>query len=222
MRFARHGLRGSEAPLVSGSDRRWRDLRPLAPDVTIEVITGLSEADIAVLPVVDSLDRFGPPLAGIGKVVCIGLNYRDHAAETGAAEPSEPIVFLKTPDTVVGPDDDVLIPRGSSKTDWEVELAVIIGATARYLGAPDEAVGCVAGYAISNDVSERAFQHERGGTWDKGKNCETFNPFGPWIRTPDDAPDVQQLGLRTWVNGVERQHGRTTDMIFDVPYLIWY
>jgi len=131
-------------------------------------------------------------------------------------------VFLKTPDTVIGPDDEVLIPRGSAKTDWEVELAVIIGAEARYLASPDAAASRIAGYAVSNDISERAFQLERGGQWDKGKNCETFNQLGPWLLTADEVPDPQTLGLRLWVNGELRQDGNTKNMIFGVHYLIWY
>jgi 2-keto-4-pentenoate hydratase/2-oxohepta-3-ene-1,7-dioic acid hydratase in catechol pathway len=131
-------------------------------------------------------------------------------------------VFLKTPETVVGPDDGVLIPRGSTKTDWEVELAVVIGAQARYLAGPGDAVGCIAGYAVSNDVSEREFQLERGGQWDKGKNCETFNPLGPWLVTADEVPDPKALGLRLWVNGDLRQDGNAQDMIFGVHHLVWY
>lgn len=166
--------------------------------------------------------RFGPPVHDPGKVVCVGLNYHDHATETGAAIPTEPILFLKAADTVVGPDDTVLIPRGSAKTDWEVELAVVIGTQARYLDSPAEALVHVAGYVISHDVSERAFQLERGGQWDKGKNCETFNPLGPWLVTPEEVPDPQRLALRLAVNGQVRQDGTTADMIFDVAYLIWY
>jgi 2-keto-4-pentenoate hydratase/2-oxohepta-3-ene-1,7-dioic acid hydratase in catechol pathway len=223
MRFARHGAPGQERPIVSGSDGFWRDVRPIAPDVTPDLLSR-READLGLpaLPIVERVDRFGPPLTGIGKIICIGLNYRDHARETGATPPAEPIVFLKTPDTVIGAGDDVLIPRASRKTDWEVELAVVIGAPARYLDSPDHALACVAGYAVSNDVSEREFQLERGGQWDKGKNCETFNPLGPWIRTADEVPDPQKLNLRLWVNGQLRQNGTTEDMIFDVPYLIWY
>jgi 2-keto-4-pentenoate hydratase/2-oxohepta-3-ene-1,7-dioic acid hydratase in catechol pathway len=154
--------------------------------------------------------------------VCIGLNYRDHAEETGATPPAEPIVFLKTPDTVVGPDDEVLIPRQSVKTDWEVELAVVIGSQARYLDSPDDALAHIAGYAVSNDVSEREFQLERGGQWDKGKNCETFNPLGPWLLTADEVADPQNLALRLWVNGEQRQDGNTANMIFGVNHLVWY
>lgn len=223
MRFARHGAPGAERPIVGGADGLWRDLSSVVPDVTPGVLR-MSEADLELpnLPVVEHVERFGPPLSRIGKIVCIGLNYRDHARETGAAPPQEPILFLKAPDTVVGADDDVLIPRSSRKTDWEVELAVVIGSEARYLDSPDHALAHVAGYAVSNDVSEREFQLERGGQWDKGKNCETFNPFGPWIRTADEIPDPQSLALRLWVNGRLKQDGKTADMIFGVAHLVWY
>jgi 2-keto-4-pentenoate hydratase/2-oxohepta-3-ene-1,7-dioic acid hydratase in catechol pathway len=150
------------------------------------------------------------------------LNYSDHAAETGATPPKEPIIFMKAPDTVVGAQDEVLIPRTSVKTDYEVELAVVLGETARYLDSPDQAPGFIAAYAISNDVSERTFQQERGGQWDKGKNCETFNPFGPWLATADEVPDPQALALKLWVNGDLRQDGTTKNMIFGVHYLVWY
>jgi 2-keto-4-pentenoate hydratase/2-oxohepta-3-ene-1,7-dioic acid hydratase in catechol pathway len=226
MRLARHGPPGRERPLVSGADGLWRDLTSVAPDITAALLGELSfdtfdTFDIEALPVVADVGRFGPPIVP-GKIVCIGRNYREHATETGADIPSEPILFLKTPDTVIGPNDDVLIPRGSVKTDWEVELAVVIGAQARYLSAQSDAAACIAGYAISNDVSEREFQFERGGQWDKGKNCETFNPFGPWIRTADEVPDPQALGLRLWVNGEQRQGSNTKQMIFGVEHLVWY
>jgi 2-keto-4-pentenoate hydratase/2-oxohepta-3-ene-1,7-dioic acid hydratase in catechol pathway len=223
VRLARHGEPGQELPIVGDADGTWHDLRPVTSDVTGAFLRdGLRGLDVAALPVVSDVGRFGPPLAQIGKIVCIGLNYRDHAAETGASIPAEPIVFLKTPDTVVGPDDEVLIPRGSSKTDWEVELAVVIGSPARYLASPDDAAVSIAGYAISNDVSEREFQLERGGQWDKGKNCETFNPLGPWILTADEVADPQALGLRLWVNGQSRQDSSTREMIFGVHHLVWY
>jgi 2-keto-4-pentenoate hydratase/2-oxohepta-3-ene-1,7-dioic acid hydratase in catechol pathway len=225
MRLARGGPAGREVPLVSDGSG-WHDLTPVAADVTGALLADLAPVRAALaageLPAVPEPERFGPPVAGIGKVVCIGLNYRDHAAETGAALPAEPILFLKTPDTVVGPTDEVLVPRGSVKTDYEVELAVVLGGTARYLSSPAEAAALVAGYAVSNDVSERAFQNERGGQWDKGKNCETFNPFGPWLLTADEVADPQALGLRLWVNGEPRQDGTTADMVFGVHHLIWY
>jgi 2-keto-4-pentenoate hydratase/2-oxohepta-3-ene-1,7-dioic acid hydratase in catechol pathway len=222
VRFARHGAAGSERPIVACNDGVWRDLSPVARDVTPSVIGGLNVAELAKLPEVSDVRRFGPPLAQVGKIVCIGLNYRDHARETQAAIPNEPIVFFKAADTVVGARDNVLIPRGALKTDWEVELAVVIGTMARYLSSPADSLAHVGGYAISNDVSERAFQLERGGQWDKGKNCETFNPLGPWVVTPDEIEDPQQLGLRTWVNGILRQNSSTNEMIFGVAYLVWY
>jgi 2-keto-4-pentenoate hydratase/2-oxohepta-3-ene-1,7-dioic acid hydratase in catechol pathway len=165
---------------------------------------------------------FAAPLERPGKIVCVGLNYLDHADETGARPPAEPILFLKAGDTVVGPTDDVLIPPGSVKTDYEVELAVIIGRRARYLASVSDAAEVIAGFAISNDVSEREFQLERGGQWDKGKNCETFNPLGPWIATADEVSDPQSLALRLWVNGELRQDGSTKNMIFGVDHLVWY
>jgi 2-keto-4-pentenoate hydratase/2-oxohepta-3-ene-1,7-dioic acid hydratase in catechol pathway len=166
--------------------------------------------------------RVGTPVARPGKVVCVGLNYSDHAAETGATVPSEPVLFMKDPATVVGPYDQVLVPRASVKTDWEVELAVVIGSTARYVASTDDAMHCVAGYAIAHDVSEREFQLERGGQWDKGKSCETFNPLGPWLVAADDVPDPQQLGLRLWVNGQRRQNGSSANMIFPVAEIVRY
>jgi 2-keto-4-pentenoate hydratase/2-oxohepta-3-ene-1,7-dioic acid hydratase in catechol pathway len=166
--------------------------------------------------------RVGPPIAKVGKVVCIGLNYRDHAAETGAALPTEPVIFMKDPGTIVGPNDDVLIPRKSVKTDWEVELAVVIGKTARYLDDERSALSCVAGYAISNDVSEREFQLERGGQWDKGKSCETFNPLGPWLVPAGDVADPQALTLQLWVNGKLKQDGNSRDMVFGVGEIVRY
>jgi 2-keto-4-pentenoate hydratase/2-oxohepta-3-ene-1,7-dioic acid hydratase in catechol pathway len=228
MRLARLGDRGREIPVVDGGDGTWRDLRPLTDDIDGAFLSnGLGRVAAALeaeeLPVFDgSLERFGPPLTGIGKIVCIGLNYVDHARETGAELPSEPVMFLKAPDTVVGPRDDVLIPRSSVKTDWEIELAVIIGAEARYLATTEEGLACVGGYAISHDVSEREFQLERGGQWDKGKNCETFNPLGPWILDAKSVPNPQNLALRLWVNGTLRQNGTTSDMVFDIGYLVWY
>ena len=165
---------------------------------------------------------WGAPLDRPGKIVCVGLNYRDHARETGAAIPSEPVIFMKDPGTIVGPFDVVLVPRASRKTDWEVELGVVIGRTARYLESPESANPCIAGYVLSHDVSEREFQLERGGEWDKGKSCETFNPLGTFIATSDEIENPQDLGLRLWVNGVLQQNGSTSDMIFNVEHLVWY
>lgn len=167
-------------------------------------------------------ERWAAPIARPGKVVCIGLNYRDHAAETGAELPAEPVVFMKDPDTVVGPFDDVLIPRGSVKTDWEVELGVVIGQEARYLDSVEEAAACIAGYVLSHDVSEREFQLERGGQWDKGKSCETFNPCGPWFVPADEVADPQALRLWLKVNGETMQDGSSADMVFPVHEVVRY
>jgi 2-keto-4-pentenoate hydratase/2-oxohepta-3-ene-1,7-dioic acid hydratase in catechol pathway len=228
MRLARSRAdEGTVVPLAAHGSN-WFDLSALAESIGPDALSAaaLSEIRAAIeagqLPAVAEPRRFAPPVAHIGKIICIGLNYRAHAAETGAPPPAEPVVFMKAPDTVVGPHDDVLIPRQSAKTDYEVELAVVLGTTARYLASPDDAHACVAGFAISNDVSEREFQLERGGQWDKGKNCETFNPLGPWVVTADEIGDPQNLGLRLWVNGELRQDSSTKDMIFDVDYLIWY
>lgn len=228
MRFARLGPAGHELPVVRDTEG-WRDLRAITPDITggFFAAGGAAAAraalDAGALPAVDAAGlRFGPPVARPGKVVCVGLNYRDHAAETGVAVPDEPVVFLKDPSTVIGAFDQILVPRGSTKTDWEVELAVVIGAQAHYLASPAEAGPVIAGYAVSHDVSEREFQLERGGQWDKGKSCETFNPLGPELVTPDDVADPQNLALRLWVNGELKQSGSTADMIFPVHYLVWY
>ncbi|MEY9967755.1 2-keto-4-pentenoate hydratase/2-oxohepta-3-ene-1,7-dioic acid hydratase in catechol pathway [Streptacidiphilus sp. MAP12-16] len=239
MRFLRIGPSGAERPALLGSDETTAyDLSGLTGDIDGAFLArlldegageGRSAAEIAALaergelPVIDLAgQRLGAPLARPGKVVCIGLNYRDHAAETGAEIPAEPVVFMKASNTVVGPYDEVLVPRGSSKTDYEVELAIVIGRTARYLESPADADAVIAGYAISNDVSEREFQLERGGTWDKGKSCETFNPLGPWLVTADEVEDPQRLGLRLGVNGESRQDGSTADMIFGVRHVVWY
>jgi 2-keto-4-pentenoate hydratase/2-oxohepta-3-ene-1,7-dioic acid hydratase in catechol pathway len=219
---------GAERPAVLDESGAVRDVSGVVSDVDGGLFAGdgLDRIRTALaggaLPVVDPGERIGPPVARPGKVVCIGLNYSDHAAETGAPLPAEPVVFFKAPNTVVGPNDRVLVPRASVKTDWEVELAVVIGRTARYLESHAEAMACVAGYAISNDVSEREFQLERGGQWDKGKSCETFNPLGPWLVTADEVPDPQALGLRLWVNGTPRQNGKTSDMAFGVAEIVRY
>ncbi len=228
MRLARVGSAGREMPVVGDVHGRWYDLRPVIPAIDGSVFTRTEQIAAALeqgsLPEIAQPVRFGSPLPAerVGKVVCVGLNYLDHARETGATPPREPVMFLKAGDTVVGPDDEVLVPRRSTKTDYEVELAVVIGAQARYLQSEADAAAVIGGYAISNDVSEREFQIERGGQWDKGKNCETFNPFGPWILTADEVPDPQTLSLRTWVNGELRQNGCTADMIFGVYHVVWY
>lgn len=229
MQFARLGPTGGEIPVAVDTDGEVLDLRPITTDISgaflasdpvARVRHARSAGDIRALPDAGGLRR-GAPVSRPGKVVCIGLNYRDHAAETGAEIPTEPIVFMKDPMTVIGPDDEVLIPRGSEKTDWEIELAVVIGRTARYCDSDEAASACIAGYAIANDVSERAFQLERGGQWDKGKSCETFNPLGPWLVTPDQV-DPAALALRLTVNGVVRQDGTTADMIFRPVEIVRY
>lgn len=231
MRVLRVGEAGAERLAVLDGAGGLLDASGIADDIDHRsladgVLDRIAEAVAAgSLPALDrpaDRVRVGAPVARPGKVVCIGLNYRDHAEETGAELPAEPVVFMKDPWTVSGPYDEVLIPRGSVKTDYEVELAVVIGRTARYLESDEDALACVAGYAVSHDVSERAFQLERGGQWDKGKSCETFNPLGPWLVTPDEIPDPQKLSLRLTVNGVERQHGSTADMVFPVAEIIRY
>ncbi|MFD9839741.1 fumarylacetoacetate hydrolase family protein [[Kitasatospora] papulosa] len=231
MKLLRVGPAGSERPALLDRNGTLRDLSGLVPDIDGELLadasalTRVREAAQTpdVLPPLDANGlRVGPPLGRIGKIVCIGLNYHDHAAETGAAIPDEPILFFKAPDTVVGPEDTVLVPRRSRKTDWEVELAVVIARTARYLDTAEEGLAHVAGYATSHDVSEREFQIERGGTWDKGKNCETFNPLGPWLVTADEVPDPQALPMRLWVNGELKQDGTTAQQIFPVGEVVRY
>ncbi|MFJ6697931.1 fumarylacetoacetate hydrolase family protein [Streptomyces sp. NPDC091272] len=233
MKLLRVGTAGSERPALlegEGDGATVRDLSGVVNDIDGALLSdpdALERIRAAVragtLPALDSAGlRIGPPLGRIGKIVCIGLNYHDHAREVGAPIPDEPILFLKNPDTVVGPHDTVLVPRKSVKTDWEVEIAVVIGRTARYLDSAEEGLACVAGYATSHDVSEREWQIERGGTWDKGKNCDTFNPLGPWLVTADEVPDPQALGLRLWVNGELKQEGSTGDQIFGIGEVVRY
>jgi 2-keto-4-pentenoate hydratase/2-oxohepta-3-ene-1,7-dioic acid hydratase in catechol pathway len=229
MSFARLGDPGSEIPVLQAGGESY-DLRSLTTDINGAFLAddGIARAKAALeaglLPALENADllRIGPPVARPIKIVCIGLNYRDHAEETHAKIPSEPVVFMKDPSTLVGPNDDVLIPRLSVKTDWEVELAVVIGATARYLDSPDDAPAHIAGFALSHDVSEREFQIERGGQWDKGKSCETFNPFGPILVDATEIADPQALGMRLWVNDTLRQNGTTANMIFGVNHIVWY
>ncbi|MFI6815322.1 fumarylacetoacetate hydrolase family protein [Nonomuraea sp. NPDC050328] len=227
MKLLRVGPAGQERPAVLDAAGRLRDIGEAELDGAFFASGGVERVRRALeqgsLPVIEAEGlRIGAPVARPGKVVCIGLNYRDHAAESGAAVPEEPVVFMKAANTVIGPHDEVLVPRGSVKTDWEVELAVVVGRTCRYLESREEALAAVAGYAISNDVSEREFQLERGGQWDKGKSCETFNPLGPWLVTADEIGDPQDLGLRLWVNGELRQDGSSKNMIFDVAEIVRY
>lgn len=211
-------------------DGRLLDVSAIVPDIgsrtigdDLDTLRAAVAGDPDSLPELDDRAvRFGPPIADPGKIICVGLNYRLHASEAGSAIPEEPILFMKAPYTVQGPEDTVPIPPGSLKTDYEVELAVVIGKVARYLDPDDDALSYVAGYTISDDVSERAFQLERGGQWDKGKNCEGFNPLGPWLVTADEVRDPQALSLALTVNGEVRQHSSTSDMIFPVRHLVWY
>jgi 2,4-didehydro-3-deoxy-L-rhamnonate hydrolase len=229
MHLLRVGEPGAERPLVRTEDGTF-DLTPLTDDIDGAFLAdhGTTRAREALadgrLPrvEVDGL-RVAPPVARPGAVVCIGQNYAAHAAESGAAAPEEPIVFFKHPNTLVGPHDDLVLPAGADRTDWEVELGVVIGSRASRLDSPQDALSHVAGYTLSNDVSERTWQLERsGGQWSKGKCAPTFNPLGPWLLPADEVPDPQRLGLRSWVNGEPRQSSSTSDMIFGVAYLVWH
>lgn len=229
MYFSHRGPRDHELPVVT-LDGATFDLTTLTPriDGAFLAADGVARTREAlaggILPRVDLAEdlRTGAPIASAGKIVCIGLNYRDHADETNTPYPAEPVVFMKAADTLSGPFDDVPIPRGSTKTDWEVELAVVIGSEARYLDTDADAAAVIAGYALSHDVSEREFQLERGGQWDKGKNCEGFNPLGPWFVPADEIDDVQDLPLRLWVNGELKQDGSTANQIFPVLHVVRY
>lgn len=226
MKLLRYGEPGRERPGLLDGEGRIRDLSAHITDVGGEALlpeslTRLRQLDINSLPVVDGRPRLGACVGGIGKFICIGLNYADHAAETGAAIPDEPVIFNKWTSAVVGPNDNVIIPRGSQKTDWEVELGVVIGKGGRYIDEAD-AMQHVAGYCVINDVSEREYQIERGGTWDKGKGCDTFGPTGPWLVTADGIPDPNALSLWLEVDGKRYQDGNTRTMIFKVPYIISY
>ncbi|ENZ7486004.1 fumarylacetoacetate hydrolase family protein [Klebsiella aerogenes] len=226
MKLLRFGNPGSERPGVLDNDGRLRDLSNYVTDLRgdallPESLARLRQLDLYSLPLVDGNPRIGACVDGIGKFICIGLNYADHAAETGADIPQEPVVFSKWTSAVVGPNDNVIIPRGSQKTDWEVELGVVIGKGGRYIDERD-AMQHVAGYCVINDVSEREYQIERGGTWDKGKGCDTFGPTGPWLVTADEIPDPNALNLWLEVDGKRYQDGNTRTMIFKVPYIISY
>jgi len=226
MKLLRHGPLGQEKPGLLDAQGHIRDLSGLVPDIDGALLAGpqlaaLKTIDTSALPIVDPATRLGACVGSIGKFVCIGLNYADHAAESNLPIPAEPIVFNKWLSAVAGPNDDVMIPRGSEKTDWEVELGVVIGRRASYVSEA-EAMDCVAGYCVVNDVSERAWQIERGGTWDKGKGCDTFGPTGPWLVTKDEIPDPHALRLWLEVDGKRWQDGSTATMIFRVPKIVSY
>jgi ureidoglycolate lyase len=226
MKLLRVGAKGAEKPAILDADGSIRDLTGIVGDIGGETLTpeGLARiraTDIGVLPKLEAGQRIGPCVANVGKFICIGLNYADHAAETGAAIPAEPIIFMKATSAIIGPNDDVIIPKNSIKPDWEVELGIIIGKEARYVEEAD-AMEHVAGYCVVNDVSERHFQTERGGTWDKGKGADTFGPIGPWLVTRDEVADPQNLSMWLEVDGHRYQNGSTKTMIFGVANVVAY
>ena len=224
MKLARYGAMGKEKPALLDAAGRLRDLSGEVLDIDPGLLSGLSrlqDIDPETLPLVAGNPRLGPCVAGTGKLICIGLNYSDHAAETGMAVPSEPVVFMKATSAICGPNDPLLLPRGSSKTDWEVELGVIIGKKAKYIPEAD-AMEHVAGYCVINDYSERHFQDEREGQWTKGKSCDHFAPIGPWLATRDEIADPQRLELWLEVNGERRQNGNTATMVYGVARLVSY
>ncbi|MCA0400382.1 MAG: fumarylacetoacetate hydrolase family protein [Proteobacteria bacterium] len=226
MKLVRYGQPGKEKPGLIDSSGKIRDLSAHVPDLcgsalSKKVLAKLSKVKLDKLPLVRGRPRIGPCVARIGNFIGVGLNYADHAAETGAAIPKEPILFNKAPSSLCGPNDDVMIPRGSEKTDWEVELAIVIGERCQHVAEKD-AMDVIAGFTICNDVSERAYQTEGTGQWMKGKSSPTFGPLGPWLVTPDEIPDVQKLGMWLDVNGRRMQTGSTATMIFGVKFLVAY
>jgi 2,4-diketo-3-deoxy-L-fuconate hydrolase len=226
MKLLRYGPKGQEKPGTLDAEGRIRDLSGVVADITPNQLWGegleaLKAVDPTTLPVVEGEQRYGVPVNGSRKFIAIGLNFADHAAESNLPEPSEPVVFMKAISCLTGPNDTVVIPRGSEKTDWEVELGIVIGKAASYV-EQDDALDHVAGYVLINDVSERAFQTERGGTWDKGKGCDTFGPVGPWIVTTDEVGDVQDLDMWLDLNGKRMQTGNTKTMIFGVAEIVSY
>ena len=226
MKLLRYGEKGQERPALLDNNGDLRDLSAVVADIAGEAlspqsIARLQDIDPSTLPLVQGSPRIGACVGQVGKFICIGLNYADHAAETGAAIPAEPVVFNKWTSAIVGPNDNVEIPRNSRKTDWEVELGVVIGKGGRYISESD-ALEHVAGYCVINDVSEREFQLELGGTWDKGKGCDTFGPLGPWLVTRDEIADPHQLDLWLEVDGKRYQNGNTRTMIFQIPKIVSY
>lgn len=227
MKLLRVGNSGQERPCVIGGDGVTRDATSVCEDfgpvnLSPEFLQDLSGSLNSLPPIATDGKRLAAPMTRPGKIVCIGLNYRNHAKESGMEIPTEPIIFMKAPNTIIGPNDDLRIPRRSQKTDWEVELCVVIGSRASYIDSETDAMSYVAGFAISNDVSEREFQLERGGQWDKGKSCDTFNPLGPFIVTRDEISDIQNLEMWLDVDGERQQSGNTSDMIFGVAHIVWY
>lgn len=226
MKLARVGAHGAEKPAIVDQDGKLRDISAHVADIagdhlTPDGIAAIRKIDVATLPVIEGDVRYGPCVGQVGKFICIGLNYADHAAESNLPVPAEPVVFMKATSAICGPNDTVLIPRNSRKTDWEVELGVVIGKGGKYIDEA-QALNHVAGYCVVNDVSEREFQNERGGTWDKGKGADTFGPIGPWLVTSDEVADPQNLSLWLEVDGKRYQDGSTQTMVFGVAHLISY
>ncbi|HYC94544.1 MAG TPA: fumarylacetoacetate hydrolase family protein [Sphingomicrobium sp.] len=226
MKLARYGPAGAEKPALVDDEGRLRDLSGVIGDVAGEALSPgslerLTALDPASLPLVEGNPRLGPCVGRVGKFLCIGLNYSDHAAETGATVPPEPVLFAKAVSAISGPNDDVVLPRGSTKSDWEVELGIVIGSPAKYV-TEEEAAAHIAGYCVVNDLSEREYQLERHGTWDKGKGCDTFGPIGPWLVTRDEVPDPCSLGMWLDVNGRRFQDGSTATMVFRPNFLVSY
>jgi 2,4-didehydro-3-deoxy-L-rhamnonate hydrolase len=226
MKLLRYGLRGQETPGIVGADGKIRDLSGLVRDLAGETLSPdsmarLRQTDVSRLPLVSGHPRIGPCVGQVGKFICIGLNYSDHAAEAGMKMPAEPVIFMKATSAISGPDDDVVIPRGGTKTDWEVELGVVIGKAAKYVDEAD-AMSHVAGYCVVNDLSERKFQLEGTGQWVKGKSADTFGPIGPWLVTADEIPDPQNLEMWLEVDGHRYQNGSTRTMVFGVRHLVSY
>ncbi|WP_151637445.1 fumarylacetoacetate hydrolase family protein [Noviherbaspirillum aerium] len=226
MKLMRYGAKGNEKPAIVDTGGKVRDLSSVVPDFTTgtlspEALARLADIDTGKLPVVENPGRIATPYSGVGKFICVGLNYADHAAESNLPVPPEPVLFMKATSAVIGCNDPVVLPQGSVKTDWEVELGVVIGSKARYV-SEENALDYVAGYCVVNDISEREFQIERAGQWDKGKGCDTFGPIGPWLVTKDEVPDPQNLDMWLEVNGKRFQNGSTRTMVYKVAHLVSY
>ncbi len=226
MKLLRVGAKGLEKPAILHTDGTYRDLSAIVPELRGLVLTpeGLSRiraVDPASLPILDRNQRIGPCVDRVGKFICVGLNYADHAAESGMQVPPEPVLFMKATSAIIGPNDDVIVPKNSTKCDWEVELGIVIGKEARYVEEADS-MDHIAGYCVVNDLSERAFQQERSGQWTKGKSADTFGPIGPWLVTPDEIPDPQNLSMFLEVNGHRYQNGSTRTMVYGVCFLVSY
>jgi 2-keto-4-pentenoate hydratase/2-oxohepta-3-ene-1,7-dioic acid hydratase in catechol pathway len=225
MKLLRHGPKGQEKPGLLDEQGQIRDLSSVLTDITAHTLSAAGLARLRSLPTNDlpvcAPGRLGVPWTGMGKFIAIGLNYADHAAEAGLSVPPEPVIFNKAPSCICGPNDNTIIPKGSSKLDWEVELGIVIGSRARYLPSKEKAINVIAGYCLANDVSERVFQIERAGQWTKGKGCETFGPLGPWMVTKDEIKDPQNLNMWLTVNDAPRQKGNTRTMIFGVAHIVW-